>query len=909
VAVVTGAVGTGKTRLTHAFAEQAIKAGATYCDATASRVERGLQFGVLSQLLLGAELPGEFREQAARLLEAGAIAAHSRYFETTDTDGGEIPSTIVHNLSTLLRGAVAATGRPLVMAIDDAHHADASSLHCLSSVLGRLWRVPAMLVISAATGPQPFNPLFLADLPPEPHSRRIRLEPLSRAGVEAMLAGRLGATAAARLAADCHRISGGNPALVRGLIDDCRRLGGEPDNWQVTIGPEIVQALLGILHRSDPSLMRVARWLAVLGTAGTPAVAGRLVGFDSDSLARAVAALNRIGVLDDGRFRHARLRAAVLDGLASDERAAMHAEAAQLLRVEGAPSPIIADHLLGGTDLTGSWAAPVLNDAAEQALAGGDVNQALSYLRLAYRLTAADTTRPVTRALLARAEWRVDPALAMRHDADLPAGGEWALARAARLMWFGRAEEARVTLGPADTAADRSLRARAEALHAWLAWLFPATGGPGPAGAVLADDFQRNAATASPAGQAISLLVRGLTDGGDESAIAAEHALRESRLEEQSVPLLASALVTLVCAGRLGVAAKWADSLQQDAAAQQAPTWNAMFTALRAMIALRQGNLSAAETHARAALILIPASSWGVAIGVPLAVLIEASTAMGRYNDTFSHLRTPVPDAMFASPIGLLYLCARGRFHYAREDYRSALRDFEWIGHLTAQWQMDFSGLVVWRTDAALTHLRLGHTQAAHDLALDQLKRLTTANVRERGIALRVVAACSELPKRPVRLGQAVKELQNSGDRLELAYALADLGQAYHGLGEIAQARRISRRAYQIAKQCGACVLARRLLPEAGGGPGADDADGDDAAPKAFTGLSQAERRVAALAADGYSNRQIASTLFVTVSTVEQHLTRVYSKLKVSRRGDLPFGLLQEAGERGLPLPDTGDGF
>ena len=125
VAVVTGAVGTGKTRLTHAFAEQAIKAGATYCDATASRVERGLQFGVLSQLLLGADLPAEFREQAARLLEAGAIAAHSRYFETADTDGGEIPSAIVHNLSVLLRGAVAATGRPLVMTIDDAHHADA----------------------------------------------------------------------------------------------------------------------------------------------------------------------------------------------------------------------------------------------------------------------------------------------------------------------------------------------------------------------------------------------------------------------------------------------------------------------------------------------------------------------------------------------------------------------------------------------------------------------------------------------------------------------------------------------------------------------------------------------------------------------------------------------------------------
>ncbi|GGM71001.1 LuxR family transcriptional regulator [Dactylosporangium sucinum] len=905
--MVTGAVGTGKTRLTHTFAERAIAAGAIYCDATASRMERGLQFGVLSQLLLGAELPAEFREQAARLLEAGAMAAQSAYFGAADDDGGNIPSTIVCNLSILLRDAVAGADRPLVLTIDDAHHADEASLQCLSFVLSRLWRARAMLVISAATGPRPFNPVFLADLPPEPYSRRIRLDPLSRAGVEEMLAARLGAETAARLSHDCHRISGGNPALVRGLIDDCRRQGGDPDGWQLTIGPETVLALLGILHRSDPSLLRTARWLAVLGGVAAPVVADRLVGLDSESLTRTVAALNRIGVLDDGRFRHPRLRAAVLDGLAPDERAKMHASAAQLLRVEGAAPPVIADHILGADGLADDWAAPVLDDAAAQALADGEVNRALSYLRLAYRMGTdnAAPLSPVTRELLARAEWRADPALAMRHDTDPAADGERAMSRAVRLMWFGRVEQTREALDRAGT--DQPPSARLEALRAWQSWLYPNSGGTTPTGAVLSQKFQRTTATASPTGQAISLLVTGLTDGTGESAIAAEHALHESRLEEQSVPLLLSALAALVCAGKLGVAAKWADTLQQDAAAQQAPTWNAMFTAMQALVALRQGNLSAAETHARAALMLIPASSWGIGIGVPLAVLIEASTAMGRFNDAFSHLRTPVPEAMFASPFGLLYLCARGRFHYAREDYRSALRDFDSVGHLAAQWQMDYSGLVVWRTDAALAHLRLGQAQAAHDLALDQLKRLTPANVRERGIALRVVAACSDVPKRPVRLGQAVKELQNSGDRLELAYALADLSQAYHALGEIGQARRISRRAYQIAKQCGACVLARSLLPDAVGG-GSDDSD-SDAAPTPYTGLSQAERRVAALAADGYSNRQIASTLFVTVSTVEQHLTRVYSKLKVSRRGDLPMGLLQDVGERSFPLPEAGEGF
>ena len=53
--------------------------------------------------------------------------------------------------------------------------------------------------------------------------------------------------------------------------------------------------------------------------------------------------------------------------------------------------------------------------------------------------------------------------------------------------------------------------------------------------------------------------------------------------------------------------------------------------------------------------------------------------------------------------------------------------------------------------------------------------------------------------------------------------------------------------------------------------------------------LSDAEQRVAALAAYGYTNAQIAHKLHITVSTVEQHLTRVYRKLGVSGRAELPI--------------------
>ncbi|MGB8941063.1 MAG: helix-turn-helix transcriptional regulator, partial [Streptomyces sp.] len=64
--------------------------------------------------------------------------------------------------------------------------------------------------------------------------------------------------------------------------------------------------------------------------------------------------------------------------------------------------------------------------------------------------------------------------------------------------------------------------------------------------------------------------------------------------------------------------------------------------------------------------------------------------------------------------------------------------------------------------------------------------------------------------------------------------------------------------------------------------------------------LSDAELRVATLAARGHTNRQIADKLFITISTVEQHLTRAYRKLAVQRRADLAAKL--------RPVPVAGSG-
>jgi DNA-binding CsgD family transcriptional regulator len=55
--------------------------------------------------------------------------------------------------------------------------------------------------------------------------------------------------------------------------------------------------------------------------------------------------------------------------------------------------------------------------------------------------------------------------------------------------------------------------------------------------------------------------------------------------------------------------------------------------------------------------------------------------------------------------------------------------------------------------------------------------------------------------------------------------------------------------------------------------------------------LTPSERRVARIATEGMSNKELAQALFVTVKAVEVHLSSVYRKLRISSRRDLAEAL------------------
>lgn len=90
-----------------------------------------------------------------------------------------------------------------------------------------------------------------------------------------------------------------------------------------------------------------------------------------------------------------------------------------------------------------------------------------------------------------------------------------------------------------------------------------------------------------------------------------------------------------------------------------------------------------------------------------------------------------------------------------------------------------------------------------------------------------------------------------------------------------------------VANSFDAEPLCEELLPRGGEEP-TTAAVAVATRPSRIKLLTDSERRVASLAAMGYTNREIASRLYVTASTVEQHLTRVFRKLDVKRREELP---------------------
>ncbi|WP_424217640.1 AAA family ATPase (plasmid) [Streptomyces sp. BI20] len=886
--LVSGGPGSGKTRLVHEFLASLDPHTARILPATASPAGRDQPLGVVLSLLheAGTPLPAPDTGPAESLSPGPLPPAGPRERPVS-------PHRVRALTDTLL--GLTADGRTLVLAVDDAHLTDPGSLEVLLRLAHGI-RFKRVLLVCALSGQSdsPDSPGALASpaqgrLLRQPH-QRVRLAPLSPEGLRELLTAQTGGPADPELVRSHHRATGGNPLLVHALLDDraCHAVeAGRP-----ATGVHYRQAVLSLLHRGGPVALRVARALAANAAPAPTDTLARLADADPADVDAALEWLHATGLAHDRVLRTPAAAGAVLADTPPEARSRLHARVAESRYLAGAPTTEVAPHLRAADRVPAGWGAELLRNAADQALAADDVDACTAYLRLLLRTGTDAAERRSLAAALGRAEWRANPAAAGPHLDPLrePAlAGELDMRDTAtvlrHLLWQGDTELAAKTVAgllPAHTPADTRALAEAEFVRQWF------YGASMPArtasASLLAAD--RRGVTRASSGLTARLAELMGGDATDEAVAAVAQAFQGHHLDHLDLEMVAMALLAIAHSDRPAIAAAACEALLATAADRGATTWRALLGAVRAEIALLQGDMTTAARESRAALELMHAQSWGVLIGLPLSTAVFALTARGRHEEAEALLAREVPEPMFRTVFGIQYLRARGGHRLATDRPFAALNDFETCGRLMREGNPHLQKGIPWRSDLALANLRIGKTRTAREWAEEQLRLPDAHSSRARAMALRMLAATGRPHRRTALLREAADLFKACGDRHSLAQCYADLSAAHYELGEYDRARLVARKAAREAEACGVeSPVDAHLLAE----PGRPEPDG---APAGAPILSDAEVRVAGLAALGYTNREIAGRLHVTVSTVEQHLTRVYRKLDVASRAELPSKML-----------------
>ncbi|WP_329224120.1 helix-turn-helix transcriptional regulator [Streptomyces canus] len=829
--LVEGPSGCGKSAVVDAVVERASAAGAVVLNAVCFPGERETPLSLLRQLI-----------HSDRSLTA---AAHRAPDGPTGSRAEDM-----QDFCARLRELSA--DAPVVICVDDVQHADDTSLDHLQYLARHIRSARVVIMVTVALHPESRRPAFVTELMRRPDFRRVELGCLTRPEVcdTARAAGR------GRLAAPLHDLSGGNPLLLRALIEECT------DASATSLAPRpggpYAMAVAACLHRSGPAAASVAQACALLGPLTTPQRVARMLGVTPDAARQALSALEASGVLKDMQPRHPAARAATLSGVSG--RGELHRRAALALCQDGCPAGQVADHLLAAAhayeDDGGHWTATAaefetLREAAEAALADDDAHRAVRLLQLARAACVDESRRAAVDIRLAVVAWRFDPSAAERH-----------LDAAVAALRGGRLDPEQVQ--------PLTQLLLVQGRCADVVELFGDTDGTQP----------------------YDLAVPPLSTAADGAACAGEPLLRSARLAEATLVPIRQALSALVHSDHPERALPWSGHLIEEAERRGAPGWQAAFATLHAQALLRTGDLAGAGAFATRALEAGPEQNTGAFAYTAAAVLIRAWDAMGQYTDASRRVDQPMPRGLLETRHGLAFLRARGLHQLTAGQPQAALADFLEAGRLMRLWGIDSPAYLPWRTDAAEALLRLGRPQQADQLAAEQLALPDGRRPWVRGLSLHLrglAASCEQ--QRVTLLTQARAELERSGDRLATARVLADLGRAAQPDGTpSARGQALLQAAWQLAKECEATPLCREILPDEPLG-GTVRQHAPQPGTQSGSRLSNSEQRVATLAAQGLTNREISAKLYLTVSTVEQHLTKVYRKLRISSRGDLPLEL------------------
>jgi DNA-binding CsgD family transcriptional regulator len=923
--VVEGPAGIGKTRLLESARETAERTDVRALSARGTELERDFPFALVRQLFepvvhaASAAERNELFDDAARL--AAPILGIESQKPARDAAVAYLPDPSFAILNALFwLTSNLSEEKPLLLAIDDAHWSDQASLRFLVFLLPRLGDLPVAFVLAARAGEVGAESELLRRLSADPAAQVLRPAPLGQASVAELVRAGLANAADDAFCAACHEATGGNPFMLQELLLELRAAehkGTAAEAPRVSeLAPASIQrAVRARLARLGGESRALARAISVLGDDAEQREAAALAGLDMPLAAEAADALAAVGILEAGRplrFAHPLLRNAVYADLSGAERAASHRRAADLLEAGGAGPERIAVHLLA-TDPDGDpKVAETLGAAAHRALEHAAPEAAIAYIQRALvEPPEPEARRDLRRSLVTASLFTMGRNVLLGIETglleELTADPQTQMAIASELspllVLSGRTEEGLSLLETATAAAiqaeDYDLVMRFQAQI--VLW------GQLPA-AEEAPRWDRYADHLAPgtSGERLWLTMKAWsgTFAGESAPRVAELARRAAEggamFHEERDPLLSGAPIwALIRADELDVAERAIEQYFREAEARGtvyigATAW------FRGLLTYARGQIASAESYARAAVDVarqrgVIQTVWRALWLAPLIdVLIERGELDAAEHELeASGLGGDVPDLFWAHPLQH----SRGCLRLAEGRTGEGLNDLLVVANRSERLGIK-NPLLPTRAVVAIALTGAGEHEAAL-AAADAYHKAAEAwgTPRARGIALHCRGVVEGDERGMELLREAVATLRRSPARLELARAMTDLGAALRRANRRAEAREPLREALAMSRRDGALAVARRAHAEL-------EATGEKLRPLLAGGvesLTPSERRVATMAAEGRTNRAIAQELFLTVKTIEAHLSSAYRKLDIGSRSELPDALGIESRDTAVP--------
>ena len=911
--VVEGPAGIGKTSLLAAARTVAAESGMRVLRSRATEVEREFPFGIVRQLFEPTLIEATESERAELLEGAAGVAAGLLGLggpATTDArrEDADPSFAILHGLYWMCAN-VSAAG-PLCVVVDDVQWADAPSLRYLAFLVTRVEELGVTLLAATRPSELGVDAKLLATLMAAPSADVVRLRPLSRAAVAQLLESALEDAPDPGFVDACLRSTRGTPFLLGELVGALRESGitpaAEAAREVERIGARSIGRSIQLrLGRLPEPAIRLARALAVLEQ-GDLLQAARLAELEAPEATDAADRLVRAGILESSlplEFVHPIVRRSVYEMLSGPDRAHAHRRAAHVLAEQQGAGARVAQHLLATEPAGDRWAVERLVGAASEAGRQGAPETKAVLLRRALAEPAPADDQPSLLLELGMAEasagldgWTehleraVDEAPSPAAVADAATVLADALSRAQRFVEaVDVLDRVVASLAPGD--GDVALRLQAAAV-------VPAMNDP---------------ATAPSVAQRSSALRERLEDAAAPPELLAAAAFTSVAANEPA-ELGAELATRALLAGpsnaagsegrpwfsfttrfsRITLALLWLERYEQlgpllDESIAEARTTGdggrlAAGLAHRGWLALRRGDLRAAEVDSRTALAATELPAPPIYRVFQTSLLIQALTDQGQLAAAEEALAAVDAEADRPALNATLLRFARGRLRLEQGRVAEGLGDFLAVGALLVRAQVVTPSFLPWRSDAALAELTLGDRDNARRLANDELELAQAFGTpRALGVAQRAAGLVAGGGRGEILLRAAVDAFQDAGASLERARALADLGAMRRRRNQRTDARELLREALDVAHRAGAAPLAAHAETEL-------RATGARPRRVVLTGLDSltaSERRIAELASQDLTNREIAQMLFITARTVEGHLTSVFRKLQLDSRNGL----------------------